>query len=150
MKQLASQQLDLPAKVNKLYEKFQRDQKRPALNEIYAALLEVSKSFNRVFLIFDALDECCKKSQRPELLRLFRLMGKEGISVFVTSRPHPEDIKDGLQEAVKVEVSAQRGDIDLYIRKKIKNTVRMRDLVRTNPDLTNKIITGLVGSAKGM
>lgn len=150
MKQLASQQLDLPAKVNKLYEKFQKDQKRPALDEVYAALLEVSKLFNRVFLIFDALDECDKTSQRPELLRLFRLMGKEGISVFVTSRPHSQDIKHGLREAVKVELSAQRRDIELYIREKINNNMRIKDLIQTDTNLTEKIVSGLVESAKGM
>lgn len=146
--QLASQLLDLPTKIEKLYEQFKRNKQRPTIDELYAALLELSKSFNQVFLIFDALDECHKSTQRVELLRLFQLMAKEGIWVFITSRPHPQDIEYALRNAAKIELSAQKEDIEIYIREKIENSARAKGLVQI--DHIEMIISGLVESAKGM
>lgn len=61
----------------------------------------MQESFPRIFLIFDALDECHEDQPRG-FLPLFERLGTEsGISLFFTSRPYPEDIQDSLLDAEK-------------------------------------------------
>lgn len=117
LKQLAGQiSADLPVSIANLYKRFHEGKKRPTLDELYVALIGVSKSFPRVVLVFDALDEC-KPETRMELLPLFLRMSNDGINVFLTSRPHPEDIQDSLtdSDAVKIGLSAQAEDLMAYI-----------------------------------
>lgn len=49
--------------------------------------------------------------------------------MFVTSRPHSQEIIHGLCEALKVDHLAQREDIEFYIREKIDNSVWIKGLV---------------------
>lgn len=145
LRQLANRVPDLPIVVGKLYEKSER----PTMDELYVALLEVSKSFTQVFFVFDALDECDLEGQRREFLLLFQRMGEDGICVFLTSRPHPEDLQASLCDASKIELSAQGEDIVAYIKGKIKGNSRARVLVQS-AECQDMIISGLVESAKGM
>lgn len=119
------------------------------MDELYLTLLEVLGLFNQVFFVFDALDECDLEGQRRELLALFQRMGEDGICVFLTSRPHPEDIQAALFDAAKIELSAQGEDIVAYIKGKIKGNSRARVLVQS-AECQDMIISGLVESAKGM
>lgn len=149
VKQLSGQMSHLPAGITGLYSRLRLGGKRPTIDELYIALLEVSKSFPKVFLIFDALDECHPENQRRFLLPIFLQMGRDGISVFLTSRPHPEDIQDLLKDTVKIELSAQDGDIEAYIVARIDENPRARGLVRQGR-CKERIISELIDSAKGM
>lgn len=140
--------LELPAAVERLYDRLGKE-KKPTVDELYVALLEVSKLFAQAFFIFDALDECDPEGQRKELIPLFQRMGKDGICVFLTSRPYPEDIEAALCDSIKIELSAHEGDIAAYIKGKIEGNYRARVLVQT-AECQDMIISGLVESAKGM
>lgn len=105
--------------------------------------------FDKIFFVFDALDECDPQKQRRELLPLFVRMGRSGINIFATSRPHPRDIEDSLQEAVKIELSAQKDDITVYIQARIAENPRARDLIRQG-NYSGKIISKLEACANGM
>lgn len=133
--------------VGELYDRPER--KKPTIDELYVALLEVSELFARVFFVFDALDECDPDGQRRELLPLFQRMGKDGFCVFLTSRPHPEDIRAALCDAAKIELAAQGQDIVAYIKGKIEGNSRARVLVQS-AECQDMIISGLVESAQGM
>lgn len=128
-----------------------RESRRHTLEELYGALLAASKPFARVFLIFDALDECDAAKQRKQLLLLFRRMGKDGISVFITTRPHPEDIRNSLSgsDSAKIELSAQEEDIATYIEQRIEEDSRARRLVKQGK-CKDRIISELVDCSKGM
>lgn len=119
------------------------------MDELYAVLLDMLESFPQVFFIFDALDECHPETQRKELLPLFNRMGKDGICVFLTSRPHPQDIRDAFRDAIQIELSAKDEDIETYIRGKIRENPRARELV-DNAGYMEKVISGLTNCAEGM
>lgn len=120
---------------------------KPTIDELYIALLEVSRSFPQVFFVFDALDECHRDTQRRELLPLFRRMAKDGICVFVTSRPHPEDVQDALEDVAKIRLFAQDEDIATYIKEKIEMNPRAKKLAQDEKD---RIVSRLKEYAKGM
>lgn len=119
------------------------------MEELYTALVVTSKSFSRVLFVFDALDECEQKIQRKELLPLFHRMGKDGISLFLTSRQHPEDIQESFSGITKIELTAKEKDIQSYIQTRIEENPRTKRLVRQG-GCEERIISELIDCAKGM
>jgi hypothetical protein len=110
LKQLISNQgASKNLEVTELYEELKPKGVHPLVEQLRTALIIASKFFNRTFIIFDALDECDQGDQRKELLPLFLDLAKEGVSVFFTSRPHPEDLQVFLEAnaVTKVKISAQ-------------------------------------------
>lgn len=151
VKQLAYQIPDLPGAIEDLHNKREPEGKRPTIEELYSVLLSTTKSFPHVFLLFDALDEYNQENKRGELLELFHRMCEPGagISVFLTSRPHPEDIQDSLRDATRIEILAKEDDIRTYIREKINKSPRAKRLVH-QANLCETIISELVDCAQGM
>lgn len=148
---VANKSSDLPPAIIDLHARAEGESRRPTLEELYGVLLAASKPFSRVFLIFDALDECNMEKQRKQLLPLFRRMGKDGINVFLTSRPHPEDIQDAFSgpDSGKIELLAREEDIAAYIEQRIEENSRARRLVKQGK-CKDKIISELVDCSKGM
>lgn len=149
VKQLLLQVPDLPEDIGELYDRLGQAGEQPSFEELYSALLSASKRFARLYFVFDALDECHKIKQRKGLLPLFCRMGRDGMRIFLTSRPYPEDIQGALDNfgAAKIELSAKEEDIRIYIQKKINESVRAKRLVQQSKD---KIISELTEGAKGM
>lgn len=149
VRQLARQMDHLPAALELLYDTHYPKQDNPSFEDVYSAFIEVSSRFRRTFLVFDALDECDQKYQRKGLLPLFHRLKEDGLSLFITSRPYPEDIQLSFENAVKLEILAQVEDIGVYIRQKIEDNPRARRLVRKE-GCEEKIISELTDCAKGM
>jgi hypothetical protein len=149
IRQLSNQIQDVPSALDEVYKKSKSEKTKPTLNELYNTLIAISMLFDQVFFVFDALDECDPQKQRRELLPLLVRMGEGGINIFATSRPHPRDIEDSLQKAVKIELSAQKEDITVYIQARIAENPRARDLI-CQGNYTGKIISKLEACANGM
>lgn len=132
-----------------LYDSLESGVKRPTLNELYDTLLTMSASFTRVFCIFDALDECHPENQRRELLPLIRRMEGDGFSLFVTSRPYPEDVSVCFHDVPKIELLATKEDIKRYIVEKFNGNSRLKLLIQT-PARKEKVISELADCAGGM
>jgi hypothetical protein len=154
LKQLANQIQELPLELEELYTKSERASETPTLQDLQRILLVLSNTFSRVFLIFDALDECNEDTQRKELLPLFLNLSKLGtgrISIFLTSRPHPEDIRDSFKGTAQIELRARDEDMEIYIKEKIDESPRSRRLLgQKDLESKNKIISDLTDCAKGM
>lgn len=149
VKQLAFQLKDLPQEIRNLHIKCTEAGERPTFEELYTVLITTHKSYAQTFFVCDALDECDQRSQRRELLSLFHCMGENGMSVFMTSRQHPEDIQDSFRKSAKIELQAKEEDMRRYIEQKINDNPRAKRLVRQGK-CQDKIIAELTGCAKGM
>lgn len=149
VKQIACQIPYLPREVEELYHKFSSYGARPSTNDLYDTLLPISRSFGRTFFVFDALDECDQDTQRKELLPLLQRMARDGISIFLTSHPGPEDIKQAFCYASRIEIMAQDTDIERYIRHKINHHPRAKYLVQIRQCM-DKITSELIKYAKGV
>lgn len=149
VKQLSSQISRLPKEIGDLHDSLIHQGKRPTIEELYAVLILVTKSFDKVFFVFDALDECHPEKQRKELLPLFHRMGKDGTSLFLTSRQYPEDIQESFRDAKKIELTAKEEDIETYIRQKIEENSRAKRLVQLG-NCQELIVSDLISCAKGM
>lgn len=148
IKQLAYQIPLLPQEIEDLYDRSQKNGTSVTLKELHTALLKTFKSFNRVFLIFDALDEY-NQEQRKELLPLLHTMGENGANLFLTSRDHPEDIQHSFHGVPKVKISANTGGIKHYIRKRIRKSPRANYLIQQG-NCEDQIISKLTDCAQGM
>jgi hypothetical protein len=86
VKQLASQKMQLPESVERLCDDSQRGNRTPTVDQLETTIHSIAKakSFSRVFLIFDALDEC-KQGLRYQFLSLFKRVTDQGVNVFATS-----------------------------------------------------------------
>lgn len=148
VRQLATQIEHLPAEIESLYDRFQNKGKRSKFDELYTALIATFKSFPRVFLVFDALDECHLDNQRKDLLPLFFPMVESGANLFITSRQHPKDIQEAFRDVPKIQLTAQDWDIEIYIRQRIEENSKARRLVKRAK--CEERISELIDCAQGM
>ncbi|KAF8532214.1 hypothetical protein BDD12DRAFT_920271, partial [Trichophaea hybrida] len=141
--------LELPPKLLELYDTLRPAEKRPSLDELEAVLNATSKAFTRTFIICDAVDECDQEKQRERLLPLFRRLGDGGINLFLTSRPHPEDIQEAFEDVPQINITAHEEDLKSFIRERISKTSRAKKLIQGIKD-KDQIISKVANSANGM
>ena len=119
---LALTKAELPGPVLDLHQRMTRQQKQPKHEDLEEALLLTCSEFDRVFFVIDALDEC-NKSQRNAVLRVLTSISKcSPVSMFVTSRPHAEDISKAFKKSQKIVIEAKPSDITKYVYNKIENS----------------------------
>jgi hypothetical protein len=150
VKQLTSQKIQLLESVERLYDESQRGNRTPTVDQLEATIHSIAKakSFSYVFLIFDALDEC-KQGLRSQFLSLFKRMTDQGINVFATSRPNPQEINPPPHNAVTITLSADGDDLRVYIQDRIETVPLTRDLL-SEPQRREKVLTTITECASGM
>lgn len=141
--QLCYQKSTLPGEVKGLYEKLQPMRKTPDLRELVDAIIFVSRHFSRVWLFFDALDECDEITQRVDILSTIQRFMRENIGGFATSRSHSEDIQSTFKMTTKIELLARETDIKSFVTAKVSARVRDQKLL-------DEIVSQIAGNADGM
>ena len=86
-----------------------------SVRELESAIMFAVNHLDKVFLVLDALDECDEVEVRRPLLASLSRVQEAGARVFLTSRPHPEDIQISLQLALQFQLKAFEDDILAYI-----------------------------------
>lgn len=148
-KQLAAQTPTIPAELDKLYTKLAPTGKRPTFEALFPILTAILESFDKTFMVFDGLDECQMDTQRMPLLDLFLRMAENGARLFVTSRPHPEDIQEAFKDSAKIELRAKDQDIMAFIRQRIEERPRAKRMIQ-QAGYEDKIIPELIDFSQGM
>ena len=113
-------------------------------------LLSMPKWFSRVFIVCDALDEMDQWEQRAELLPLFHQMKESGITLFLTTRPHPSDIQDSFQDASTIELVPKEHDIRRYVEERLLANTCFQRIQQGSSDLMNQVVSTIVDSAAGL
>lgn len=147
-KQLAIQNSQVYQYIEDLHEKSYHQREALTATALESALIFAIPHFEKVFLIFDALDHCDEVTTRRLLLMSLAKLQEAGALVMVMSQPHPADIQYSLSEMVKFEVHASEEDIMAYID----------DYLRINPlaqrlcggERKDEIVRKLIGCASGM
>jgi hypothetical protein len=80
-------------------------------------------------------------------LEVLEDLGKLSVRVFVTSRPHPHDIKQKLDACPKITIEASDLDIKKYLAHKIDQD---GDTDLIDKPLKEEIVTNIVNGAQGM
>lgn len=150
VRQLATQVGILPTEMEALYDTQEARGKSPKFEELYTVLVAVFKCFDRVFLVFDALDECDVKTRGKEFLPLLHRMGSSGARLFVTSRQYPEDIWESFHDtATMVEIVPTLEDVGVYVQRRIDEDPRAKRLAK-QAKCADRIVSDLTECSQGM
>lgn len=148
LKQLAKGQNPLSRALIELYDRHEKKQTRPLLEDISKALHSVVASYSKVFIIVDALDECqAVDGCRTRLLsEIFALQGKFKVQLMATSRFIPE-ITERFKESFALEIHANGEDVRKYIDGHMD---QLPSFVGCNSELQEEIKNGIIQSVQGM
>lgn len=123
LRQIASQHSVLPRSLSEYYTKFKEQSRTPQLRDIENVFMDVCRSFVKVYVVVDALDECNEITCRRHFLQfLSALQECSNVRIFVTSRPHPEDIQHHFNAVHQIEVEASEADLRKYLRDSIEES----------------------------
>lgn len=155
IKQLSRRMNELPAKLETLYDKHYLNASNPGYTELQSVLIGISKCFEKVFLVLDALDECADDQRREifEVLQSIVSPGKTNhgnVKLFVTSR-REQDIQRAFKSFPIIEIEAEKvnEDIESYVTAQLDQHLQDGTLKITD-SLKHKILTALVDRAGGM
>ena len=144
LKQVAAAKQITPKPVSDLYQKLSSQERRPPLQDLEQAFLSTCQTFNRVFLIVDALDECDIKYRKGFLRSLSILQSNQCLSIFVTSRSYEDHVNQLFGSCPRMKIQAQEPDL----RKFLLNETHDVDTV--DEDLKKAIVDRIVQGAHNM
>ena len=147
LKQLIQDQGSLSTAMSKLYEPYGDLGMPPSSKDISEALLHSLGLYSEVFLIVDALDECSDDA-RWGIIEALRSL-TPNVCILILSRPRG-DIGEDLKDFKRLEIKANKADIELFIDAQIQKNSNLRRIVERSPSLRGDIKEGVVRTAREM
>ena len=148
LKQLASLRSPVPPSIMEFHEQFKRQKDSIQVIDLEAALLEISREFEQTYIVIDALDELEVGKQRLAFLDILKDLSKQGVKVFATSRPHPNDIRHILGSFPQISIEASDSDVRKYLIQTIEADIVVADIM--NEPLQEEIVNVLTNNSQGM
>ncbi|KAL8949723.1 MAG: hypothetical protein Q9222_004199 [Ikaeria aurantiellina] len=145
LKQLVSAHRFIPSAVSTMYNRHAKQQRASQQQDLMPALLATCRGPTRVFVVIDALDECAVKHRR-EFLKLLDGL-RECVNIFITSRPHLDDLAKTLGPLIQIEVKAHDSDLQKYIQQEIESSEARDEIDST---FMEEIIGKVVSRAQSM
>ena len=141
LKQLAQDCSVISDTVESLYKRHVERNTRPTFEEYTRALQSEIKTFSRVFVVVDALDECLEDN-RSDLLTALRSLGNT-VNLMVTSRDL-SSIAKYFPRTKRLDIYATNEDVQRYIEGRITRTSRQH-LKSLQEIIVNKIVENVKG-----
>lgn len=156
IKQLCRKKKVLPDHLKRFYKSYTRNVETPSYEKLQAQLIQLSKSFDRVFFVVDAMDE---SGDRENFLPLITTLAQESITqqspcqfkVFVTSRREKDIVASFTKPSfptIEIEATKVDADIATYVKYQIEN--REDSECDIDKILKEKIQNSLVSQSNGM
>ena len=145
--QLAQDHEPLPLFLRDLYERHRAYGTSPTLSDLSIALSDISNLYQRIYVILDALDECTD-DVRWELMEKLREIEPE-VHLLVTSRDL-DSIEEELHEFQRLEIKANKADMELFIDHHIQKNKNLRRIVQKSPTMSDDIKVAVVTTAEDM
>jgi transposase len=137
LKQMVQNRSAISDDVKSFWEHHQRQNARPTLDQVADALKSEIKTYSKVFIVVDALDECREDdATRAKLLKVLRSLGGN-VNLMVTSRDLPSIARD-FEETKSLYIHAKDQDIRIYLEGRI--AVAPRHLKRLQETIVNRIV----------
>ena len=145
LQQIVRRQTTVSTELRDLFNHHKIGKFRPSLRELSTLFKRESRSFLRIFVVIDALDECLDTDcTRHKLLsELQHLQPK--LRLLITSRPHIN-----LQDDFRLDIRAHDTDIERYLVRRIEMMNKLQLNVQRNPGLREAIVQGILLKASGM
>ena len=134
-----------------LYEKHLEKRTRASVDELCSVLCSEIRTFTRVFVLVDAMDEFNEKigDRAPLVTQLTRVMQQHQIRLMITSR-HNADIEKTFPSAVSVEIRASDEDVRKYLESRIQGVSSSTFRVKLDSQLQHAIVENVANNVRGM
>src|SRR3984957_8289480 len=143
LKQIVQDRRAVSKDVKEFYDVHRLRAARPTLQQLTDILISEIRTYSKVFIVVDALDECREDdTTRAMLLDVLRSLPGQ-VNLLVTSRDLPLIARD-FEGAKRLHLRAKDDDIRAYIEDRID--LRPRHLKNMQEEIMDK----LVENAKGM
>ena len=147
LRQLATNHEHIIPLVMKLHEKSQKEDRncRPSLPDDTQILSKILLTFDKVYIVLDALDEC-SADERDKFICVTQ---KLPLQLLVTSK-HIPDILELFEGVHPLEIRANDNDIESFIQSRIEAKWELARLVRNDRTLSEDIVGHITTQADGM
>ena len=130
----------------KLYEELRE---RPPASDIVELLHSQIETFNDVFIVIDALDECPETDQTRKALITYISALLPKIKLMVTSQNIPS-IENMFLHDTRLEIRAQDEDVRKFVESQTERRDDLVDLLEGHEDVRSSIIKKVLEKANGM
>ena len=155
LRQLLEKAGHTPRMISDFYGSLPADRKNNSLDvdRCLAFMEKICKGFKKVFLIFDALDECSDHNENVAELRSKMISTIQRLSafatIFVTSRPHVKPTQD-LFKCAQLDIRACDSDLRAYLKARIIDLNLLKTFVDKDPTLEDNIFDIICSKSEGM
>ncbi|KAL2069357.1 hypothetical protein VTL71DRAFT_15695 [Oculimacula yallundae] len=147
LRQLAAGASELSPTLLNGFKKKYDDKMRHSLPEVLEALEVIVATYQTVYVVIDALDECTDSDgTRSEIVELLRELPLN-LKILCTSR---DTIGSLFLDAGKIQIYAKETDVEQYLKGRIEKSVRLRSHVRADPTLLQSILDSIMKRVDGM
>lgn len=151
IKQLSRKKKVLPDHLKEFYKQYFRQDESPSQMKLQAQLVEVSKSYDQVFIVIDALDECQDQDLFLPLITSLLQDSPIKTKIFVTSRREKRILNSFTKLGCPmIQIEAKKVDIDIAVFVSSEIDRRVVDYGTIDKDIKAKIKTALVSQSNGM
>ncbi|CAI4213229.1 unnamed protein product [Parascedosporium putredinis] len=125
-----------------------RSNTRPTYDEVKTVLDATTRSYSRVFIVVDALDELPPVGgQRHQFLtEVLTFRAKCGANLFATTRFIP-DITEAFDNSTVLEIQASEHDVRTFLTANISH---LPSFVQRRPDIQEEVVGAIVSAVDGM
>lgn len=142
LRQLLAQQTNIPLSLRTVFERSRRDGFPATVSELTRGLRDVCLSFDKCFILIDAIDEfdVNDANRITDLLLSLDDLASRGVKVFITSRALPSNPRLE-QHASMVSISAHEADIKAYVSQILREDANISELMddQLRMEITNKL-----------
>ncbi|KAF8873311.1 hypothetical protein BD779DRAFT_1451983 [Infundibulicybe gibba] len=126
--------------------KWRKAGNHPTSDKLFDILKAEVESYDRVFVVIDALDEADTEIW-TQLLGCLRPL--RGISLIATSRDTGE-IEFGLRPYERLDITVDEEDVRKYIEGRLESSGKFKRLLKTRRGVHEEIVAGIMNKADGM
>jgi hypothetical protein len=149
LRQLAMQKPFILDNLASFHEKHSSKNTRPNISELLRELQSAASSFDSVFIIIDALDECSEENgSREGLLENLRAL-PEKVHLMFTSRPHIR-IDRSFPDTQELKIIASTDDVRTYVDSRISQTPMLDRIMKKRPDIRDMVKKTVPEKSDGM
>ncbi|KAK5056122.1 hypothetical protein LTR84_012675 [Exophiala bonariae] len=151
LRQLCSSAHTVPSSVADFYQRTRNDVKDQTwFNDLLSVLRRVVSTYNRCFIVVDALDEADVQSQRTGFFQVLDAIRGTGdmLRLLATARPHAISSVDRFHDPIMFDVVANPSDLRQYLNQTINEHPDSEYTM--DPELKEHILQTLCNNANGM
>jgi hypothetical protein len=131
-------------------ERERQRQARPSLKTLTSVLETEIKTYSRVFIVVDALDEFYHEDDRRDLIEKLRLLAINSSAKLMTTSRRIDSIAHAIRADAELEITAMPCDIAAHIQARISTNTMLERLITKPASIKKEVVDTVIEKAQGM